>query len=157
MPSGCDLPINSSLSSSKLSLFLQLSQRFGAQRKLCQSGEETFMRFDSPPTEYGFIRLPKFSCMLSLGKFLLSIYNYLNYNNSLKSILYKLEMSFTQTFASFDIFKKMPKDLTEPTFCGALGTHKFFIYLLTFSYSFNYLYFTTSYSLLHRNQCLHES
>lgn len=25
-------------------------------------------------------------------------------------------------FKQFDIFKKMPRDLTEPTFCGALGT-----------------------------------
>lgn len=28
------------------------------------------------------------------------------------------------SFRKFDIFKKLPKDLTEPTFCGALSTHK---------------------------------
>jgi len=26
-----------------------------------------------------------------------------------------------QTFVRLDIFRKLPKDLTEPTFCGALG------------------------------------
>jgi hypothetical protein len=29
-----------------------------------------------------------------------------------------------QSFIKFDIFRKMPKDLTEPTFCGALGKNK---------------------------------
>jgi hypothetical protein len=26
-------------------------------------------------------------------------------------------------FAKLDFFRKMPKDLTEPTFCGAIGKH----------------------------------
>lgn len=28
-----------------------------------------------------------------------------------------------KTFAKMDIFRKMPKDLTEPTFCGAFGKY----------------------------------
>lgn len=31
-------------------------------------------------------------------------------------------MSFKNSFVKLDVFRKMPKDLTEPTFCGALGT-----------------------------------
>lgn len=29
-----------------------------------------------------------------------------------------------QSFMQLDIFRKMPKDLTEPTFCGAIGKIK---------------------------------
>ena len=28
-----------------------------------------------------------------------------------------------KSFAKLDIFKKLPKDLTEPTFCGAMGIY----------------------------------
>lgn len=33
-------------------------------------------------------------------------------------------MSFKESFMRFDVFRKMPKDLTEPTFCGAIGKYK---------------------------------
>jgi hypothetical protein len=34
-------------------------------------------------------------------------------------------------FLKLDIFKKLPTDLTEPTFCGALGKDKLFLILLS--------------------------
>jgi hypothetical protein len=30
-------------------------------------------------------------------------------------------MTIKANFLKIDIFKKIPKDLTEPTFCGAVG------------------------------------
>lgn len=35
-------------------------------------------------------------------------------------------MSLKDSIARFDVFRKMPKDLTEPTFCGALGNHRLY-------------------------------
>lgn len=48
-------------------------------------------------------------------------------------------MSFKNSFMRFDVFRKMPKDLTEPTFFGAIGT---FPALTSYS-SFNYLHSST--------------
>ena len=52
-------------------------------------------------------------------------------------------MSDKSFLKRFDIFKKMPRDLTEPTNCGALGKYKYFYpdhFLISFS-SFNNLHF----------------
>ena len=45
-------------------------------------------------------------------------------------------MSLKNNFMRFDVFRKMPKDLTEPTFFGAIGT---LLYTHNFS-SFNHMY-----------------
>lgn len=37
-------------------------------------------------------------------------------------------MSFKNSFIKFDVFRKMPKDLTEPTLCGALGNFIYYSY-----------------------------
>lgn len=52
-----------------------------------------------------------------------------------------------KSFAKLDIFKKLPKDLTEPTFCGAIGI------FLMFSYSSSIcdLYRNSGTSLHNRN------
>ena len=41
-------------------------------------------------------------------------------------------MSDKSFLKRFDIFKKMPRDLTEPTNCGALGKYEYFLFLTIF-------------------------
>jgi hypothetical protein len=63
-------------------------------------------------------------------------------------------MSFKDSFIRFDVFRKMPKDLTEPTFCGAIGNY---LGLLNSYYSVFCLYGHSSDALCWRSAKLLES